>query len=59
MSAIEDHEQQRRALKRRYTAQLKGMSIANPEYGRVWNERIDALQALDDAFRAASDGGAS
>lgn len=59
MNDIETYRQRRAEIKRQYTARLKGMSIADPEYGRTWNERIDALQALDDAFRAASAGGAS
>lgn len=59
MNDVQTYEQKRHALKRHYTARLKGMSIANPEYGRIWNERIDALQALDDAYRATTDGGAS
>jgi hypothetical protein len=51
MSGVQTYEQRRDALKRQYAAWLKGVSITDPDYGRIWNERIDALQALDDAHR--------
>lgn len=55
---IAEFEQKRAAIKSHYTTRLKALSAADPEYGRLWNERIQALQDLADAYRipAAADG---
>lgn len=47
---IAEYEAKRANLKRFYTARLKAMSASDPEYGRPWDERADALRNLASAY---------
>ena len=47
---IKAYEQRRRAIHTRYTPLLKSMSASDPGYGRLWDERADALRALADEY---------
>lgn len=47
---IAAYEATRQAIRAHYTPLLKAMSASDPGYGRLWDERADALRALADEY---------
>ena len=55
---IADYEAERAEIMREYTPRLKAMSANDPDLGRAWDSRADALHALAEKYAMPAEGGA-
>jgi hypothetical protein len=55
---IAEYEAERAEIMSAYTPRLKAMSANDPELGRVWDARADALRALAEKYAMPAEGGA-
>lgn len=55
-ASVVEYEQKRQAIHAHYTARLKSLSATDPEYGRLWDERANALRTLAEAYHLPQEG---